>query len=269
MISYVAKLNSEYSIKGVASLGLQDKVIVITGGASGIGRATAVKFAEVGAKVVISDHDETAGMYTVELIKNAGGQASFIQTDVTDFNSVEKAVDFAVKSYGSIDVMFNNAGVAKGKPLLEHDPETYDFVVKVNQYGVYYGILAAGRKMKELGIQGVIVNTASVYGYLASPGTFGYHASKAAVKMMTQSAALELADYGIRVVGVAPGFVDTPIIQGVKDNNPEATIASKHMRNELIQPEAIADAVFLLCLDEARVINGSTVMLDDGYAQFK
>lgn len=248
-------------------MSVKEKVIVITGGASGIGSATALKFAREGAHVVISDFNESAGSETAECIKKEGGQAAFFRTDVTDLNDVEKAVDFAVETYGKIDIMFNNAGIGKGQPLLEHDPEMYDQVVKVNQYGVYYGILAAGRKMKELGIQGVIVNTASVYGLLAAPGAFGYHASKAAVKMMTQCAALELAPYGIRVIAIAPGYVETPIINGMKERNYK--MAEKHMRKKLIQPEAIADAVFLLCLDEAGVINGSTVMLDDGYAQFK
>ena len=243
----------------------REKVIVITGAASGIGRATARKFARAGAKVVVSDLNEAGGLETVELINKEGGVAAYIKTDVTNLHDVEKAVDFAVETFGSIDLMFNNAGIGGRAPLLEHDPEIYDRVVKVNQYGVYYGILATARKMKDLGIQGVIVNNGSTFGFLASnEGIIGYHTSKAAVKMMTQCAALELAPYGIRVVGIAPGYVDTPISKRPKDR-----ADGKHIRNELIQPEAIADAVYLLCQDAANVINGSTVMLDDGYAVFK
>ncbi|WP_042351349.1 SDR family NAD(P)-dependent oxidoreductase [Bacillus massiliigorillae] len=246
-------------------MNINDKVIVITGAASGIGRATACKFAYEGARVVVADLNEVGGVETVHLIKKAGGEAAYIKTDVTNVQDVEKAVDFAVETYGSIDIMFNNAGTGGRAPLLEHDPEMYDRVIKVNQYGVYYGILAAARKMKELGIQGVIVNNGSTFGFLASnQGIIGYHTSKAAVKMMTQCAAIELASYGIRVVGIAPGFVDTPISKRPKDR-----ATGKHMRNELIHPEAIADAVYLLCQNGANVINGSTVMLDDGYAVFK
>ena len=242
----------------------KEKVIVITGAASGIGRATARKFAREGARVVVSDLNEAGGMETVDLIKKDGGEAVYIKTDVANLHDVENAVNFAVDTYGRIDVMFNNAGTSGKAPLLELNPEIYDRVIKVNQYGVYYGIVAAARKMKDLGINGIIVNNGSVYGFLASEeGSFSYHTSKAAVKMMTQCAALELAQYSIRVIGIAPGFVDTPISKS-KDR-----ASSKHMRKELIKPEAIADAVYLLCLKEANVINGSTVMLDDGYSVFK
>ncbi|MGV2470284.1 SDR family oxidoreductase, partial [Bacillus subtilis] len=120
-----------------------------------------------------------------------------------------------------------------------------------------FGIMAAGRKMKELGNKGVIINTASVFGYLASHGTFAYQATKGAVRMMTQTAALELGAYGIRVVGIAPGGVDTPIIQGYKDMGIIDKLNASQMRGELIKPEAIANAVYLLSLEEADAINGS------------
>lgn len=249
---------------------MKNKVVVITGASSGIGRASAYKFAEKGAKIVVADFDETGGMETVENIKKGNGEAVFVKTDVSKIKDTERVVDFAVKTYGSIDVMFNNAGrSAQSKSLLEYDYELYDEVIKVNQYGVFNGILAAGRKMKEMNINGVIVNTSSAYGVLAARNAFSYNASKAAVIMMTKSAAVELAPFGIRVVGVAPGYVDTPIMDNVKNNNKMESLTSKHMRNEFITPESLADAVYLLCLDEANVINGSTVMLDDGYTQFK
>lgn len=123
--------------------------------------------------------------------------------------------------------------------------------------------------MRELGIKGVIINTASVFGFLASPGTFAYHASKGAVIMMTKSAALEMADWGIRVIAVAPGAVDTPIIQGYKDKGMVDSMKSKVMGNKLTLPEQVADTVYLLTLDEASAINGSVVMADEGYASFK
>jgi NAD(P)-dependent dehydrogenase (short-subunit alcohol dehydrogenase family) len=142
--------------------------------------------------------------------------------------------------------------------------------VKVNQYGVYYGILAAGRKMRDLSVTGgVIVNTASVFSFLASPGVIGYQAAKGAVKMMTQAAALELAPFGIRVIAVAPGSVNTPIIQGYKDAGLEELMAQAQMRRRLQEPEEIANAVALLVTEEAGAINGSVVMTDDGYAEFK
>jgi len=247
----------------------EGKVAVVTGAGSGIGRATALKLAREGARVVVAEIDRGRGEGTVGLVRERGGEAVFEHTDVSSFEQVEAAVERAVSHYGSLDVMFNNAGIGVYKPLLEHEPEYYDRVVKVNQYGVYYGILAAGRKMRDLGVQGVIVNTASVYAFLASPGVIGYHAAKGAVRMMTQAAALELAPHGIRVVAVAPGGVDTPIIQGYKDMGLSDRLARGQMRRRLQRPEEIAAVVSLLASLQANAINGSVVMADDGYAGFK
>lgn len=248
---------------------LEGKVAVITGAGSGIGRATALKFVHEGARVVVAEYNDEGGRETVRLCEEAGGTALFVHTNVAEFEQVEAAVDRAAEEYGTLDVMFNNAGTGHFAPLLEHDPKDYDRVVRVNQYGVYYGILAAGRKMAELGVPGVIVNTASVFAFLASPGVIGYHAAKGAVKMMTQAAALELAPHGIRVIAVAPGTVDTPIIQGYKDLGMEERLSRVQMRGKMLRPEQIANAVALLVTDEADVINGSVVMTDDGYAGFK
>ncbi|MGE8203437.1 SDR family NAD(P)-dependent oxidoreductase [Heyndrickxia sp. NPDC080065] len=248
---------------------MSSRVAVITGGGSGIGRQTSLYFARKGDKVVIADFSEAGGNETLEMIKSEGFDAIFVKTDVSKYEDVEALVEKAVETYGTIDIMFNNAGTGSNSPLLDTKLEDYRRVIGVNQHGVAYGILAAGRKMKELDVKGVIINTASVFGYLANPGTFPYQATKGAVRMMTQSAALELAQYGIRVVAVAPGGVDTPIIQGYKDAGLTEHLKKQQMRGELIKPEAIASAVYLLSLKEADVINGSVVMLDDGYASFK
>jgi glucose 1-dehydrogenase len=244
---------------------LTNKVALVTGGSSGIGRAICFKLAREGAKVVVADVEEAAGRETVEQLRQEGLEASFHLTDVTEYAQVEAAVNFAAQTYGRLDIMCNNAGIAILAPLLEHTPEAFDRVLKVNQYGVYHGILAASRKMIELGIQGVIINTASILAFVATQGLISYHASKGAVKMMTQAAAVELAQHNIRVVAVAPGVVDTAFIQGLKDLGLESQLASKHMRGQLLKPEAIADSVYLLCLEEANLINGTTVMVDDGY----
>ncbi|MGA9290506.1 MAG: SDR family oxidoreductase [Anaerobacillus sp.] len=245
------------------------RVAVITGGASGIGRQTCLKFARKGDHVVVADFDETKGNETVELIKAEGHVATFIKTDVSNYKDVEALITNTVEQCGSIDVMFNNAGIGRPTPVLEMDLEDYHKVIEINQHGVAYGIMAAGKKMKELGVKGVIINTTSVFGILASPGTFAYHATKGAVNMMTKSAALELAPHGIRVVGVAPGVVDTPIIQGYRDKGIIDAMKAKVMGNKLTDPEQLADAVYLLSLEEASAINGSVVMADEGYASFK
>ncbi|PGL71415.1 SDR family oxidoreductase [Bacillus sp. AFS055030] len=245
------------------------RVAVITGGASGIGKETALKFARKGDQVVVADFNEELGKEVVDLIKAEGGEALFVKTDVSKFEDIESLVEKTVETFGRIDVMFNNAGIGANSPLIDMNLEVYNKTIGVNQHGVAYGIMAASRKMKELGIKGVIINTASVFGFLASHGTFAYHATKGAVIMMTKSAALELAGYGIRVVAVAPGAVDTPIIQGYKDRGIIDMMKAKVMGNKLTQPEQIADTVYLLSLEEASAINGSVVMADEGYASFK
>ncbi|MGO4786362.1 SDR family NAD(P)-dependent oxidoreductase [Paenibacillus sp. 2KB_20] len=247
----------------------EQRVAVITGGASGIGRQVSLKFARKGDRVVVADYNEAAGQETVDMIKKEGGEATFVQVDVSKQESVEALVDKAVELYGRIDVMHNNAGIGGAGPVLDQNMDLYHRTINVNQHGVAYGIIAAGRKMKELGIKGVIINTASVFGFLASPGTFAYHATKGAVIMMSKSAALELAPYGIRVVAVAPGAVDTPIIQGYKDSGMLDSMRAKVMGGELTQPEVVADTVYLVSLDEAAAITGSVVMADQGYASFK
>ncbi|MCS7462332.1 SDR family oxidoreductase [Paenibacillus doosanensis] len=245
------------------------RVAVITGGASGIGRQACLTFARKGDRVVVADYNEAGGAETAEMIKQAGGEALFVQVDVSKQESVEALVQQAVAAYGRIDVMFNNAGIGGAGPVLEQNMDLYHRTINVNQHGVAYGIIAAGKAMKELGIRGVIINTASVFGFLASPGTFAYHATKGAVIMMSKSAALELAPYGIRVVAVAPGAVDTPIIQGFKDKGMLESMKQKVMGGELTRPETVANTVYLISMDEAEAINGSVVMADQGYASFK
>ncbi|MFF3102828.1 SDR family NAD(P)-dependent oxidoreductase [Viridibacillus arvi] len=248
---------------------MAERVVVITGAGSGIGRSTAIKFASKGDKVVVADFNEKGGQETVDMIKAQNGEATFVKVDVSKFDQVESMIEKTVELYGSLDVIFNNAGIGKIIPFLDYTVEDYDRVIGVNQHGVFYGMLAAGRKMRDLNIKGVIINTASVFGYLSNQYTFAYQASKGAVRMMCQTGALELAPYGIRVVGVAPGTVDTPIVQGYKDAGLTDKLKGNQMRGDLIKPEAIANAVYLLSLEEADVINGSVVMLDDGYASFK
>ncbi|AIQ36985.1 SDR family oxidoreductase [Paenibacillus sp. FSL R5-0345] len=245
------------------------RVAVITGGASGIGKQTAIKFASKGDQMVVADFNQQLGEETVAQIIKDGGEAIFVKTDVSKYEEVEALVEKTVTTYGRIDVMFNNAGIGRVTPVLDQDLKDYHSVINVNQHGVAHGIIAAGKKMRELGIKGVIINTASVFGFLASPGTFAYHASKGAVIMMTKSAALEMSVHGIRVLAVAPGAVDTPIIQGYKDQGMVDEMKSKVMGNKLTLPEQVADTVYLLSLPEASAINGSVVMADEGYASFK
>ncbi len=246
---------------------LQDQVIIVTGAASGIGKATCLALAEKGAVVVAGDFNEEGARATAAEIAAHGGKAAAFKVDVSDPAQVEALVDFAVATFGTLNGIFNNAGISLVKPFLEMDPASYLKVIGVDQHSVYYGMYYAARKMVAIGARGTFVNTASIFGTMASKGSFNYNAAKAAVVMMSKSGALELAEHGIRVVGVAPGFIDTPMFGG--NEALKAEVAKQHIHNKLISPEQVANVVAFLFSDAASAINGQTVPVDDGYLVFK
>lgn len=250
---------------------LESKTALITGGSSGIGRATVEKFLREGAKVMIADIDLERADEVVTELEGLGhtGAVAAVRADVSVYADVEAAVARAVEVFGSLDVIFNNAGIAGGKPLLDHDPAVdYAPMIRVDQDGVYHGILAAGRQFRRQGTGGVIISTSSIYGQQAAELSFSYSAAKAAVISFTRSAAYELAEFGIRAVAITPGRVGTPIINQFSEDL-RATFASEQLRNTLTAPEEIADVVAFLASDEANAINGTVVSVDDGYSVFK
>ncbi|WP_145409347.1 SDR family NAD(P)-dependent oxidoreductase [Paenibacillus xylanexedens] len=243
------------------------KVIIITGGASGIGRETALQLSDQGATIVVADFNEEGAKQVAASIEAGGGTAAAYKVDVSKGDEIKALIDWTVDKFGTLSGIFNNSGIGLVKPFLEMDPESYHRVIDVDQHSVYYGMYYGAKKMVELNVPGTIVNTASIYGSVAAVGSFNYNAAKAAVVMMSKSGALELAEYGIRVVGVAPGFINTPILgdnQEVKD-----ALASQHMSGKLIQPEKVASVVTFLFSDAASAVNGSTVAVDDGFLSFK
>ncbi|MFU8786135.1 MAG: SDR family NAD(P)-dependent oxidoreductase [Candidatus Izemoplasmataceae bacterium] len=247
----------------------QEKVIIITGAASGIGEETAYKLAETKAKLVISDLNEEHGNKVVKKVQSMGADAVFIKADVSKANEVKLLIDKTVEHYGSLTGIFNNAGIGEMKPFLDLEQDDYNKMVDINQNGVFYGMQFTGRKMKELGIKnGVIVNTASIYGFIGAEASAHYNATKAAVVSLTKSGAQALTKDGIRVVAVAPGFTKTAILEAVDDEMLEA-LKDFHMRGKLIEPGEIANVVRFLFSDESVAINGSTVLVDDGYLAFK
>ncbi|KKK39830.1 hypothetical protein WQ57_00595 [Mesobacillus campisalis] len=248
---------------------LENKVAIITGGAGGIGSATADLYASQGAKVVIADTNEQAGKKLEGMIRKKNGEATFCKVDVSDYNSVKNLIDFTVEKYGSLDVLFNNAGIGIRKPFLELDLKSYHQVIEVNQHGVFYGIQTAAKKMVELKKKGVIINTSSINAFVAMADRFAYQVSKSAIKMMITSAAFELAPHGIRVVGIAPGSVNTDILQFHRKEGTLELARRGQMTNRLIEPEEIAQVVAFLGSDESSSINGSIVKVDDGALGFK
>lgn len=250
---------------------LEGKVAIVTGGASGIGLATVRKFVQEGARVLIADINLASAQAAVELIESEGfdGSTAAAKVDVSNFDEVQAIVAAAVETFGRLDVMFNNAGIAGGKPLLEHDPAVdYEPMIRIDQDGVYYGILAAGRQFRAQGGGGVIISTSSIYGEQAAELSFTYSAAKAAVISFTRSAAYELAEQGTRVVAITPGRVGTAIINQFSDEL-KSTFAAEQLRGVMTEPSEIANVVAFLASDESNVINGTVVHVDDGYSVFK
>jgi len=245
---------------------LEGKVAVLTGATGGIGRAIVEKFIEEGARIVAGDLNEEG---LQELEAKYGEKLKGVVADVTDYKQVAQMMDTAVDQFGTLDIVINNAGIGTPKMLLDHDPaEDFDYIIKINQNGVYYGIHAAAKKLQALGKPGIIINTSSIYGTMAAEMTFSYNTSKAAVDMMTKSAALELAPLNIRVVAVAPGRCDTPLLRNYEQVGLWEHIKKEQMRG-LTQPSEIANIFAFLASDESNCINGCTVYGDDGFLQFK
>ncbi|MFS0749946.1 SDR family NAD(P)-dependent oxidoreductase [Oceanobacillus sp. 1P07AA] len=241
---------------------LQNKVAIITGGASGIGLATVKAFLKKGAKVVIADYNEESGKGVEEQFKETYENVLFVRTDVGDEQSVENLVKTTVDSFGQLDIIFNNAGIGIQKPTHELTDEDYKKVIAVNQDGVFYGIKYALREMIKTN-GGVIINTSSILGTVGEPTSIPYTASKGAVNQITKSVALEYADRNIRVNAVAPGFIKSGLVNKEKLGDFYDGLIAKHPIGRLGNPEEIAHAVVFLA--ENDFVTGTTVYVDGGY----
>jgi NAD(P)-dependent dehydrogenase (short-subunit alcohol dehydrogenase family) len=248
---------------------LEGTVALVTGGASGIGRATALTFAREGAKLIIADMNEDGGQQTVHLITEKGGEAIFVRTDVSKAVEVQALISTAVETYGRLDCAHNNAGISSRPraPLHECTEETWDRVLAVNLKGVWLCMKYELIQMLKQS-SGTIVNTASIMGLVGSwSGTAAYNASKHGVVGLTKTAALEYATSGIRVNAVCPGYIHTPLIEEALTSNPalEAQIITRHLVGRMGRPEEIAEAVVWLCSDAASFVTGHTLTVDGGY----
>jgi NAD(P)-dependent dehydrogenase (short-subunit alcohol dehydrogenase family) len=241
---------------------LKDKVAIVTGGASGIGLATAEAFGQKGVKVVLADYNENSGKAAEKLLKEKGFEVSFVPTDMSNESSVEQLVASAVQTYGKVDIMVNNAGV--GVLAATHDLsfEDYNNVIKVNQNGVFFGAKYAIREMLKTG-GGSIVNTASILGHVGQAGAFAYNASKGAVNILTKSLALEYAAQNIRVNAVCPGYVETGMVNKEALGEFYDGLVAQHPVGRLGRPDEIAHAIVFLCENE--FMTGSSLLIDGGY----
>ena len=236
---------------------LAGKVAVVTGGASGIGRATVELFAAQGARVVIADVNAELG---AEVAEELGDQVAFHAADVSDPGEVQALVDFAVAQFGGLHVMFNNAGIGSSfARLLDNDFADYDRVMSVNLFGVMLGTQRAARHMAEHG-GGAIVNTASIAALTGGAGPIVYRAAKAAVVHFSRGAAIDLADYGIRVNVIAPGHIATPLTN--YDMGPVIKFTQPLQRHG--SPEDVAQTVLYLASDRSAQVTGVVIPVDGG-----
>ncbi len=253
---------------------LQDKVAIVTGGGSGIGRGISLRFATEGARVVIADLDIDAANGVVAEIEAAGGTASSVRVDVRRQDDVQEMVDATVDVYGGIDILVNNAGVGKIIPFFETTEADWDLMFDVNCKGVLFCSQAVAKVMIEQGRGGKIVNLASQAGRRGEALVLAYCASKACVISMTQSMALALAEHKINVNAVAPGIVDTPFWEEVDKQfakllnmeigEPKRTFTQSIPLGRIEQPEDVAAAVAFLASSDADYITQQCLNVDGG-----
>lgn len=240
---------------------LENKVVIVTGGASGIGLATVKAFLQKGSRVVISDYNEEAGQREAERLSEQG-EVIFIKTNVADESQVKHLIDETVERFGSVDVVFNNAGVGARGFTHELTEEDYRHVIDINLDGVFYGIKHALAQMKKQG-GGVIINCTSILGLVGEPSAFAYNASKHGVIGMTKSAALQYASDNIRVSAVAPGYVESGMVNKEALGDYYDTLVDRHPIGRLGQPEEIAHGVIFLAENE--FATGLVLPIEGGY----
>ncbi|WP_414577866.1 glucose 1-dehydrogenase [Anabaena sp. CCY 9402-a] len=244
---------------------LENKVALVTGGTSGIGRTTAIAFADAGAKVVVVGRREEEGNETVRLIHEVGSDGLFVKADVSQETDVEATIAAVVNKFGRLDIAFNNAGLLGQNALLaEQTEQSYDRVFGVNVKGVFLCMKHEIAQMLAQGDGGAIINTSSINGFRPlAPGLSLYDASKTAVVMLTKAAALEYASRKIRINAIAPGPIETEMLSLASGGNPKA-FESSVPAGRLGKPDDIANAVIWLCSDATDFVNGHTLAVDGG-----
>ncbi len=246
---------------------LAGKVAVITGGASGMGKATVMRFLAEGAAVVVADYNAQTGEQTVVEATTAGYGAKcvFIRTDVSNEADVEAMLDLAISRFGQLDIVFNNAGVGGAiGPMTETTVEAWDYTMDVLAKSVFLGMKHAARRMKKQGAGGSIINTASIAGLSGDAGPMVYSAAKAAVISLSKSGAVELGPDRIRVNAICPGFIATPLADGGNPERARERFARSQPWPEHGSGEHIAGAALFLATDDSRFVTGEHIIVDGG-----
>lgn len=237
---------------------LKNKVAIVTGASSGLGEAIAKMFVAEGAKVVFSDINEGTG--------NLGENAVFMKADVSKREEVEALVKLAIEKFDSLDVVVNNAGSAITGEVTELEDAAWQKTLDINLNGVFYGLRAGAKYMKDNKIKGSIINMASILGHVGFRGASAYCASKGAVNQLTKASALELAPFGVRVNSIAPGFISTNMTKGIQaDEGANAFVVGSTPMGHMGEPNDIAYAAVYLASDESKFVTGSVMYVDGGW----
>jgi len=247
---------------------LEGKVALVTGGTSGIGRASAVLFAQEGAKVVLTGRRAAEGKAVAAEIEAAGGDALFIQADLTEIGGIPAIIDNVVARYGRLDCAFNNAGVSGGGPVETLDEPLWDTIIDTNLKAQFFCLKAQAAQMKKQGKGGSIVFTGSVLASIALPGTNIYSASKGGIVSLARAAAVELGSFGIRVNSINPSITRTEMTQGLIVKNADGSESHPYAigvpLGRLAEPEEMAQVALFLLSDRASYVSGQALIVDGG-----
>lgn len=242
----------------------KDKVVIVTGGASGIGESTVRAFVDQGAKVVIADMNNEKGNALAASIRSQGGEAIFVKVDVTDESDQKNLITETVKEFRKIDILFANAGIANDGVADKLSYDKWKKTIDINLSGVYLSNKYAIEYWIENNQHGVIVNSGSIHSFVGKRGVTAYAASKGGVKLLTQTLATDYASKGIRVNAVCPGYIDTPLLSHLTETAKDE-LTRLHPLGRLGTPEEVANVVLFLASDRASFVNGTSLLVDGGY----
>ncbi len=244
---------------------LIEKVAVITGASSGIGKSISLLFAEHGAEIVVADIDESKGREVVQDIEKAGGNSFFLKCDTSQSKDCEQLIERTLEKYGRLDIAINNAGIAgDSAPIGDYSIEAWDKTIAINLSGVFYGMKhQINAMLKNEG--GTIINMASILGKVGFATSSGYVAAKHGIIGLTKNAALEYAKKGIKVNAIGPGFIGTPLVENNLNDEEVEQLIQLHPQGRLGKPEEVAELALWLASEKSSFVNGAYYPIDGGY----